>query len=91
MKIFGIKCPQCKDVIYSRTRHDEHKCSCGNIFVDGGQGYLRYGYTYNADKSVKNCGTPEIVHLNLKATKEQLYEDWNKHLDIYGIIKGIKK
>lgn len=83
MKITGIRCPKCKDVIFSRARHDWHTCSCNSTFIDGGFDYLRYGYTFEA-KGVS--GAPEIVHLNLIVTKETLYEDWDKHLDIYGII-----
>lgn len=36
-------CNKCNDFIVSKTRHDFVECSCGAIFVDGGQEYLRRG------------------------------------------------
>ena len=43
MKTYGIKCPECKDVIFSRAKHDLHYCTCGKVFVDGGFVKLVYG------------------------------------------------
>jgi len=37
------KCRLCGDVVESKFRHDFQSCSCGEIFVDGGQDYLRRG------------------------------------------------
>lgn len=37
------QCSICKDVIESKSRHDFVSCSCGEIFVDGGQDYCRRG------------------------------------------------
>lgn len=39
----SAKCLECGDVIESKHRHDWVKCSCGNIFVDGGKVYIRRG------------------------------------------------
>ena len=39
----GVRCSECKEVIYSLSRHDWHTCKCGATFVDGGRDYLRYG------------------------------------------------
>ena len=36
IKTEGVKCPVCKDIVFSRTTHDFRYCSCGNLFVDGG-------------------------------------------------------
>jgi hypothetical protein len=41
----AAKCLKCGDELYSASRHHFNECSCGNIFVDGGQSYLRHGYT----------------------------------------------
>ena len=38
-----IKCLKCLDVIQSYDRHDFKYCKCKNIFIDGGDDYLRYG------------------------------------------------
>ena len=38
-----LKCLKCGDIIRSTFRHDFRYCSCYNIFVDGGNDYLRIG------------------------------------------------
>jgi hypothetical protein len=43
------KCLKCKDIIESKSRHDFVECKCGEIFVDGGQDYFRWGA-----KDIKN-------------------------------------
>lgn len=40
-------CLSCNDYIFSKHRHDFVQCSCGAIFVDGGQEYLRRGGDLN--------------------------------------------
>ena len=81
LKIKTIKCPTCKDVIFSRARHDFHYCSCGTIFVDGGFDYLRYGGNDGAIfVDVK------FMNLELDVTKEELNDDWNKRINKFGII-----
>ena len=37
------KCLKCNDVIESKHRHDFVKCGCGEIFLDGGDEYIRAG------------------------------------------------
>jgi hypothetical protein len=39
----AAQCALCKDIIESKDRHDFVKCSCGEIFVDGGHSYFRGG------------------------------------------------
>jgi len=77
-KIQAIKCPTCKDVIFSRARHDFHYCTCGAMFVDGGFDYLRYG-----GEAFDNV---EFINLELDETKKELYDDWNKGINKFGII-----
>lgn len=78
----GCKCPNCKDVIFSRSNHDYHNCTCGEIAVDGGFEYLRVAY-----KDV----TPERVDLRLfGVTKADLYRDWNTGKNRFGTIKNEK-
>lgn len=38
-----VQCKLCGDVIESKYRHDFVRCKCGDIFVDGGNDYLRMG------------------------------------------------
>lgn len=41
----AARCNICGDTIESRHRHDFRRCSCGNVFVDGGLDYRRCGWT----------------------------------------------
>ena len=38
-----IKCLRCDDIIESYHRHDFKFCKCGNVHIDGGKDYLKYG------------------------------------------------
>ena len=40
----SAKCLNCGDEIVSSSRHDFQECSCGDVFVDGGEDYLRHGF-----------------------------------------------
>ena len=51
----AAKCTKCGDEIYSSSRHDFTECKCKNIFVDGGQAYIRHGFSdkeYYIDRSI---------------------------------------
>ena len=37
------ECLLCEDVVESTFTHDFVTCKCGNMFLDGGNSYLRYG------------------------------------------------
>lgn len=37
------QCDVCGEILISKYRHDFKQCKCGNIFVDGGNEYLRRG------------------------------------------------
>lgn len=82
MEVHGLKCTLCGDTIYSRAGHDFRFCTCGNIFVDGGQeDHGRHGY-HVADSY-------EPAHLTVKnITKKDLFHDWNNRTDKYGLVHG---
>lgn len=46
-----IRCLKCMDEITSYSVHDFKYCKCGNIFIDGGNEYLRFGGLGYDDKS----------------------------------------
>lgn len=46
-----IKCLKCGETIESTYRHHYKECSCANIFVDGGDDYLRFGGNIKDKKS----------------------------------------
>ena len=77
MKVVAIKCPNCGETIYSRARHDFRTCFCGNCSIDGGFDYIKV--------SAKN-GLPNTFKVEVNATKQQLYDDWNKRINKYGVI-----
>ncbi len=78
MKVQTITCPKCGDEIYSRAGHDFKYCSCKLVFIDGGLDYTRIGYTEKE---------PVSKTRNVKATKKELYDDWNTHGHKFGVIK----
>ena len=78
MKIAGIRCLKCGDFAYSRSLHDMHACSCGNITVDGGEDYLQVSFK-------SNLFTPETIEVNI--TRATLQKDWAHGKDKYGLIK----
>jgi len=80
MKVQAVKCPNCGDLIYSRATHDFHFCSCKKVFVDGGFEYFRCGFSPNKE--------PEVITIEVAATKQQLYQDWRDWTDKYGLIEG---
>jgi len=46
------RCRKCGDVIESTHVHDFKYCSCGSIFVDGGQEYIRRGGNFEDIESL---------------------------------------
>ena len=45
----SIKCNLCQDIIVSKHTHDFVSCKCGCCSVDGGNSYLKRGYTHSID------------------------------------------
>lgn len=76
-----ITCPKCKAEIYSRARHDFRPCKCGAVFIDGGFDYIRYGY--NPPLSHKDIVVRKRF---VKASRLELYKDWNERKDRYGVV-----
>lgn len=73
-----VKCPTCKEIIYSRANHDFKYCSCGEIFVDGGLDHIRIG-----GKDLVAIVTSTI---EIDATEKELYDDWNYNKNKYGRV-----
>lgn len=42
-----LQCKLCKDIVESKHVHDGKYCTCGAMFVDGGDEYLRIGGNTN--------------------------------------------
>lgn len=79
MKVFGVKCPRCKDVIVSYYTHDYKHCKCGYSMIDGGRDYTRTGYGVGAphdgkltkkdwaemERQNREIGIPEMIEVIL--------------------------
>ena len=80
MKINGIQCLKCKDVIFSRARHDIHWCSCKSVAIDGGFDYCKAV----GDKFI-------MITIEAKVDKQELYNDWSSKKDKWGTHKPTDK
>lgn len=78
-RVTTVTCPCCDDEIYSRAHHDFRRCGCGDVFADGGFEYVRFGFAKDMPKK-------RIRHV--KASKTELFDDWNNHGDKFGTIKA---
>ena len=83
MKLKAVHCHGCHDRVYSRAAHDFRHCSCGSVFVDGGREYFKYGCVPNAEF--------DITEVEVEASLQDLYDDWNEMHDKYGIINFLDK
>ena len=81
MVVKAIKCNKCKDIIYSRYKHDFRWCSCESVAIDGGFDYL---------KATGNIQDIKLLNLNIKnCDKQILMQDYNKKLNKFGKIDEI--
>ena len=80
LTVNAICCPKCGDTIYSRARHDFHGCTCGSIFIDGGRDYMKVSAAPEIFAQLKT------IKLELDVTDMQLYEDWAKGYNVYGLF-----
>lgn len=81
MKVAAIKCPNCKDIIFSRAHYDYHSCTCGETSIDGGFDYCRI--------AAKDVSKIKAFQLEVNATKKELYNDWNLRKNKYGVIHEV--
>ena len=42
--VSAAQCPKCLEIIVSGSHHDYHRCSCGEIAIDGGREYVRLSF-----------------------------------------------
>ena len=73
----GAICPKCNAFVYSRARHDFRWCPCKTMAVDGGFDYLKILGEFL-----------KIEARRIKATRQQLFNDWNNEKDKFGIIEA---
>lgn len=85
MTINAIKCLKCGDIIYSRSHHDFHWCSCKSCAIDGGFNYLKITGDYENWKSVQINVLDDKDEIE---AKKILFDDWNKRINKYGVLKS---
>jgi len=77
-RVVATTCNGCKQELFSRARHDFRSCKCGKTSVDGGYDYNKVGFDPNVGFTQR--------HRYVKATRQELYDDWNKRTDKFGIL-----
>lgn len=80
LKVPAIKCRKCKDIVYSRCRHDMQGCSCGAVAIDGG--FSKYCKISGDQEDIEFVKDYEIGN----ASKQKLYDDWRLRKDKYGKV-----
>lgn len=81
MMITAIVCMHCKDILFSRTEDDTRVCSCGQSCVKGGTTNPQIGYKQLV---------PITITWETSATHHELFLDWAKNIDQYGLVKSMK-
>lgn len=79
MNVFTVTCRFCRSTIYSRAPNDTRKCDCQRVGVTGGP----RNFTVIGDYAELDVGSMDI-----NATEEDLYLDWDSANNKYGIIHG---
>lgn len=77
-RVVTITCGLCDHEVFSRARHDFKSCKCGAVHIDGGFDYTKVGYKSDAPYRMR--------HRYVKATRAELYADWNHRVDKFGTI-----
>ena len=80
MKVLCVHCSKCGNYVFSRTRHDFRFCPCQNVAIDGGRDYT---------KLVGDI-TSKLTEIEIPQTPNQLFDDWDKREDKFGILKSIE-
>jgi len=78
IEVNAIECNNCKDILFSRARHDFRTCSCGACSIDGGFDYC----------NISGIDFTGPFKLKIVQNKKELFDDWNLSEDKYGLIKN---
>lgn len=79
LQVLAITCYSCLDTVFSRAGHDFRRCSCNSVAIDGGF----TGYT----RTIGDPGSFKYETIEIEQTRAELYDDYNKRIDKFGIIK----
>lgn len=86
----AVICNKCDDFIFSKTVHNFVECKCGNIFVDGGQDYLRRGGKALEDGSYSELSwaIPDDLYRECGEAAEEAYKTGRNK---YGIANAVMR
>jgi hypothetical protein len=91
MKLIAIQCVECKDIVFSRSRHDMRFCSCGESAIDGGPHRANYAIDKlkNTGSYIKVSGAaPRMITIEVDLEMHDLIEDYNSGSGELGLIKA---
>jgi len=92
MKLVAIQCQKCKDIVFSRARHDMRFCSCKESAIDGGPHRANYAIDRLKGMSsyIKVTGLfAEMITIDVDLEMHDLIEDWNSNqLSSLGLIES---
>lgn len=76
-----IQCPNCCNILYPRCKNDRLVCSCSSVGIElCADGTLSIEHMPHLKK-------PEAFKLQVLASEQELYKDWNYAKDCYGIYE----
>jgi hypothetical protein len=67
------------EIVYSRAIHDCRDTTDKSAYVDGGNEVFSSGWNLNGEKLVP-------IVIELAVSPAELFNDWNKNINFYGII-----
>jgi hypothetical protein len=81
----AYQCPDCEEILYSRCPRDTHSCQCGGLTISDG--------LYNPTLYGEYADSPHLITdtIEVDATEEELYEDWNQGIGYYGRMYEVKE
>lgn len=88
-EIRAIRCNKCKDIIYSRLKHDMRYCSCKECFIDGGSSIIGYEEEYKCIRVGGDYTVTTVVlgyFEDVKEVQKALFLDWQNKTNNYGRV-----
>lgn len=84
----AVICNKCDDFIFSATRHNFVTCKCGNIYVDGGQDYLRRVGHGISDRSYTDISweLPDDLYRDCALAAEDAYKTGRNRFGIANAV-----
>lgn len=78
MKVKAVTCNRCGDTMYSRAANDMRWCGCDQVSIDGG---------FERTAINGTPGTYTEKEIEVSATVKELFNDWERDEDKFGMIK----